>query len=216
MNTSEPYVPALGVRWLTRFYDLVIRVSLREGHIKSALVEQVGLTPGQRALDLGAGTGTLTLMLKRAQPEADVIGLDGDLEILAIARAKATQSGLAVSFDEGMADALPYPDGSFDRVVSSLVFHHLSREAKRRAVGEAFRVLKPGGELHVADWGRPHNTLMQVLAVAVQWLDGFDRVADNLAGRLPEFFREGGFVDVQETAHYATLFGTLTFYRAKK
>lgn len=216
MNPSEPYVPALGVRWLTRFYDLVIRVSLREGHIKSALVEQVGLAPGQHVLDLGAGTGTLALMLKRAQPQADIIGLDGDPDILAIARAKATQSGLAARFDEGLADALPYPDSAFDRVVSSLVFHHLTRETKRRAVREAFRVLQPGGELHVADWGRPHTKLMRGLAYSVQWLDGSDRVADNLAGRLPEFFREGGFVDVCDTAHYATPFGTLTLYRAKK
>lgn len=78
-----------------------------------ALVEQVGLTPGQRVLDLGAGTGTLTLMLKRAQPEAEVIGVDGDPEILAIARTKAARSGLAVRFDEAMADASPYADGSY-------------------------------------------------------------------------------------------------------
>jgi len=155
-------------------------------------------------------------MLKRAQPEAEVIGVDGDPQILAIARAKTARSGLAVTYDEGMADALPYPDASFDRVVSSLVFHHLSREAKRRAVGEAFRVLKPGGELHVADWGRPHNRIMRVLAFVVQLLDGSERVADNLAGRLPEFFREGGFADADETAYYATVFGTLALYRAKK
>jgi SAM-dependent methyltransferase len=216
MKTSERFIPALGFRWLNRFYDPLIQATLREGKIKSALVEPVGLLPGHRVLDLGAGTGTLTLMLKRAQPKAEVIGVDGDPEILAIARTKATQSGLAVIFDKGMADALPYPDGAFDRVVSSLLLHHLSRETKRRAVREAFRVLKPGGELHIADWGRPHNRLMRVLASSVQWLDGFDRVADNLAGRLPEFFREGGFIDVCETAHYATLYGTLTFYRAKK
>lgn len=216
MKTSEPYVPALGVRWLTRFYDPLIRVTLREGKIKSALVEQVGLHPGQRVLDLGAGTGTLTLMLKRAQPQADVIGLDGDPEILAIARAKAMRSGLAVTYDEGMADVLPYPDGSFDRVVSSLMFHHLSRETKRRAAREVFRVLKPGGELHVADWGRAQNILMRVLFFFVQLLDGFETTAENVAGRLPGIFREAGFADVQETAHYATPFGTLTLYRAKK
>lgn len=216
MRTSERLIPALGVRWLTRFYDPLIRVTLREGLIKSVLVEQVGLEPGQRLLDLGAGTGTLTLMLKRAQPQADVIGVDGDPEILAIARAKATRSGLAVTYDEGMADALPYPDGSFDRVVSSLVFHHLSREMKHRAVRECFRVLKPGGELHVADWGQAQNLLMRVLFLSVQLLDGFETTAENVAGRLPGIFREAGFADVQETAHYATPFGTLTLYRAKK
>lgn len=216
MDSSQRYIPALGFRWLNRLYDPLIRATLREEKIKSALVEQVGLKPGHRVLDLGAGTGTLTLMLKRAEPQAEVIGVDGDPEILAIARTKATRSGLVVRFDEGMAQALPYPDSFFDRVVSSLMLHHLSRENKRHAVREAFRVLKPGGELHVADWGRPHNRIMRVLAFIVRLLDGFETTADNLTGRLPELFREGGFIEVSETACYATPFGTLALYQAKK
>lgn len=216
MDPSQRYIPALGFRWLNRLYDPLIRATLREEKIKSALVEQVGLKPGHRVLDLGAGTGTLTLMLKRAEPQAEVIGVDGDPEILAIARTKATRSGLVVRFDEGMAQALPYPDSFFDRVVSSLMLHHLSRENKRHAVREAFRVLKPGGELHVADWGRPHNRIMRVLAFIVRLLDGFETTADNLTGRLPELFREGGFIEVSETACYSTPFGTLALYQAKK
>jgi len=216
MKTSEPYVPALGFRWLNRLYDPLIQATLRKGKIKSALVEQVGLMPGQRVLDLGAGTGTLTLMLKRAQPEAEVIGVDGDPDVLMLARAKAAKAGLVVTFDEAMAGALPYPDASFDRVVSSLGFHHLSRETKHRALRDVFRVLKPGGQLHVADWSRPHTRLMRGLALSVQWLDGSDRLADSLAGRLPEFFSDAGFADMREMACYATLFGTLAFYQASK
>jgi ubiquinone/menaquinone biosynthesis C-methylase UbiE len=206
----------MGVRWLVRLYDPLIRITMPEGKIKSALVEQVGLMPGQRVLDLGAGTGTLVLMLKRAQPEAQVIGVDGDRQVLDLARAKAMKTGLAVTFDEAMADALPYPDSFFDRVVSSFVFHHLSRETKRRALSEVFRVLKPGGEVHLADWGPPHKMIMRVPAFFLSFLEKSDRVADNLAGRLPEFFRDAGFADVRETANYGTVFGTVTLYQAKK
>jgi ubiquinone/menaquinone biosynthesis C-methylase UbiE len=216
MNASERYYYAMGVRWLVRLYDPLIRITMPEGKIKSALVEQVGLKPGQRVLDLGAGTGTLALMLKRAQPQAEVVGVDGDRRVLDLARAKATKAGLAVTFDEATADALPYPDAFFDRVVSSFVFHHLSRETKRRALGEALRVLKSGGEVHLADWGPPHKPIMRVPAFFLRFLEKAARVADNLAGRLPELFRDAGFANVRETASYGTMFGTVTFYQAKK
>ena len=214
--TREHYVPALGLSALTRFYDPVIRATLREREFKEALVRQAGLQPGHRVLDVGAGTGTLTLMLKRAEPAAEVVGVDGDPSILALARAKGGEIGLAVAFDQGMAYALPYPDGSFDRVVSSLVLHHLSPEDKRRALREAHRVLRPGGELHVADWGRAQNVLMRTLFLGVQLLDGVARTAEHVAGRLPDIFRECGFVAVDETCSFATIFGTLTLYRGTR
>lgn len=77
--------------------------------------------PGQRVLDLDCGTATLTIMLKQARPEADVVGLDGDPEVLAIGREKIAKAGVEVRLDEGMAYSLAYPDQAFDRVVSSNV-----------------------------------------------------------------------------------------------
>ncbi len=210
------YVPALGFTALTRFYDPVLRATLREDAFKSALVAQAAVPPGTRVLDLGAGTGTLTLMLKRRTPSADVVGLDGDPAIVARARAKAADADLAVRFDEGSAAALPYSDASFARVVTSLLLHHLAPGDKRRALAEAFRVLVPGGELHVADWGRPQNALMRALFYGVQLLDGFTTTEENVAGMLPTLIREVGFVDVRETRRFATIFGTLALYRAER
>src|SRR5438093_7602838 len=97
----------------------------------------------QQILDLGCGTGTLTLQIKRAFPHAEVRGIDGDPKILKIARAKTQRAGLEIALDEGMAFALPYPDATFDRVVSSLVLHHLTAGDKRRSCAEVFRVLRP-------------------------------------------------------------------------
>ncbi len=214
---AEPrYVPALGFATLTRFYDPVLRLTTREHAFKGALVEQTKLSDGARALDLGAGTGTLTMMLQRAAPGATVVGVDGDPEVLMQARAKATAANLGVRFDEAMADALPYGDALFDRVVSSLLLHHLSPALKRRALAEAFRVLAPGGELHVADWGRPQNVLMRTLFFGVQLLDGFATTAENVAGMLPDLFPEAGFRHARGTGTFGTAFGTIGLYRGRR
>jgi len=112
------YIPALRFDWLTPLYDPLLRWVMREERFKRILVAQAGLQTGQRALDLGCGTGTLTIMLKRAYPGADVVGLDGDPRVLEIARRKAAEAGVGIAFDLGMAFDLPYLDNSFDRVVS--------------------------------------------------------------------------------------------------
>lgn len=109
-----------------------------------------------------------------------------------------------------------FADDAFDRVLSSLMLHHLTRSEKVRTLQEVFRVLRPGGELHVADWGQPHNLLMHMLAFSVRLGDSFARTADNVKGRLPALFRDTGFEKVSETARFATLFGTLSLYKARK
>jgi ubiquinone/menaquinone biosynthesis C-methylase UbiE len=215
-DAASSYVPALGLRSLTRFYDPLIRLILREDAFKQSLVAQMRLAPGHDVLDLGCGTATLTLMVKAACPEARVTGIDGDPDVLTIAREKVAASRLAVELRSGMAYALPFAPAVFDRVVSSLVFHHLTVAEKERAFAEVQRVLRPGGECHVADWGKPANALMGIAAAAVALLDGADRVRPNLEGRLPELMRAAGFVDVVETEGWSTLFGTLALYRARK
>jgi SAM-dependent methyltransferase len=152
-------------------------------------------------------------MLKRASPDATVIGLDGDPAVLAIARQKAEAAGLAVDFREGLASAPPFEPGSCDRIVSSLLFHHLTRQDKLRALTRARELLRPGGELHIADWGKAQNSLMRLAFLGVQLLDGFESTGDNVAGRLPELMRAAGFHSVAETHREMTVFGTLSLYR---
>jgi len=139
------YTPALGYDWLTSLYDPLIRWTMRESTFKGQLVGQARIDVGHRVLDVGCGTGTLTLLIKRKQPAAEVFGLDGDPKVLKIARAKALREGMDITLEYGMAFGLPHPNDSFDRVLSSLLFHHLTRENKIRTLKEVFRVLRPGG-----------------------------------------------------------------------
>ncbi len=189
---------------------------MRESTFKPKLIEQLGLDASRRVLDLGCGTGTLTLLLKQACPEAEVIGLDIDPKVLRAARNKAEKKGMNIPFHQGMSDELPYPDRSFDRVVASLMFHHLTYENKRRTLHEVFRILKPQGELHIADWGKAQNGLMRLAFLSIQFLDGFKTTADHVKGILPQLIKDSGFVDVEETDRFMTLYGTLSLYRANK
>ena len=212
----DTYISALRYEWLTGFYDTVMDKLMRETTFKQALVRQAQVAKGHRVLDLGCGTATLTLMIKQAHPDAGVTGLDGDPKALEMARKKIAKSSLAITLDQGMSFNLPYPGNSFDRVFSGLLFHHLTREDKVRTLKEVHRILAPGGELHVADWGKASDALMRLLFFLVQLLDGFKTTQDNVDGLLPDFFSAAGLQDVQETARYATIFGTIALYQARK
>lgn len=216
MNVNNNFIPALRYSGLTWFYDTVLNFTLRESTFKTQLVEQAHLEAGQCILDVGCGTATLTLLIKKLHPAVEVVGLDGDAQALAIARSKIAQSGLSIALDEGLSYDLPYADQSFDAVFSSLLFHHLTRENKGRTLQEVYRVLKPNGKLHVADWGKPHDSFMRGLFLFVQLLDGFETTADNVAGLLPSMFGQVGFVGVSEPARFRTVFGSLCLYSAQK
>ena len=205
----EKYIPALGYRWLTPLYDSVVRLTTREHTFKTALVEKVQIGATENILDLGCGTGTLTILLKQKAPQAEVFGIDGDPEILNLARRKAERNHAEIKFVEGTSFNLPFADGSYDCVTSSLFFHHLTRENKLRTLAELKRILKPRGELYVADWGLPANSLIKLSSRLIQILDGFETTADNFTGLLPELLREEGFAAVEETNYYNTLFGTI-------
>lgn len=211
-----PYIPALRYGWLTGFYDAVMGRMMNETTFKQALVRQARVAKHHRVLDLGCGTATLTLLIKQANPQAHVTGLDGDSKALEIARGKVARSGLDITLDEGLAFDLPYPDNSFDRAFSSLLFHHLTREDKGRTLQEVYRVLRPGGELHVADWGKASNGFMRLAFYLVQFLDGVTTTTDNVNGLLPAFFSQAGLHGNRETARYATMFGTLALYKSWK
>ena len=213
MDKKPRYIPAFYFRWLNFVYDPMLQYLGREAKVKSRLVEQARLEKGHRVLDIGCGTATLTILIKRACGNCEVNGLDGDPAILEVARRKVARSGLNIRLIHGTAAVLLFPDGAFDRVFTSLVLHHLSLKDRTYVLKEILRVLKPGGELHIAELGKPHNALMAVISQVVGRLES---AWDFVKGLLPETLTRTGFVQVAETYRIATVFGTFALYRAQK
>lgn len=213
---AAPYVHALRFRWLTPFYDGLVAATIRERKFRAAVIEQAGLRPGQRVLDLGCGTGTLAIEMARHCPGLQIFGLDGDPGALARAERKATQAGVEITWQQGLATKLPYPEASFDRAVSTLFFHHLAAQDKVSAATELYRVLRPAGQLHVADWGPPTSRLQRLLFLPVQLLDGFVNTSPQLARGLVDVFRQAGFEGVQVTRRIPTLLGTMALHSANR
>lgn len=209
----DDYIPNLKYGWLTPLYDPLQRWVFRESIFKGEMVRRASIEEGHTVLDLGCGTGTLTILIKKLHPGAEVVGLDGDPEVLEVASSKAARAGLTITFDQGMAFELPYLVGAFDRVLSSLMFHHLATENKYRAMREVLRVLRPAGEFHLADIGKPHNALMSLISLIVGRLE---KATDNVRGLLPKMLRDAGFDQVEELRRFTTPYGTVSLYRARK
>lgn len=149
LHHRHDYLPAAQYDALLPVYDLMSRL-MGIAKVHQTLIEQADLADGHRVLEIGSGTGNLTLRTKRSHPGVDLIGVDPDPLVLARAQRKLNgESG--IRFDHGYAQKLPYTDGEFDRVLSSLMLHHLDSDAKAAALAEAFRVLRPGGRLHLVD-----------------------------------------------------------------
>ena len=187
---------------------------MREDRLRGRLIEMIAPCPTMAVLDLGCGTGSLAIALKRAEPSLQLVGLDPDPDVLTIAVAKARRAGVELELKLGGADSIPSEAMSFDMVVSSLVFHHLHPPVKARALAEIRRVLRPGGRLLIADFGRPRTWLGRVATLPLQLFDGRSNTADNLQGRLPAMTSEAGFDSVAEVARKWTPPGPVCFLTA--
>lgn len=207
---ERAYKPALSFAPLTRFFDPLIAIVGRERAFKSRVLHRAALAAEEDVLDLGCGTGTLAIAAVADQPAARVTGLDADPEVLARARSKAKAAGVEIALDEGFSTGLPYEDGRFDAVLSTLFFHHLKDADKARTASEILRVLRPGGRLVVGDMGRSQDPLMRTATLlTVQMLDGFETTSASVAGELPGMLSDAGFADVRVTDRLRTPIGTL-------
>jgi ubiquinone/menaquinone biosynthesis C-methylase UbiE len=209
-EADRRFIPALRFHSLTPLFDPVVALVARERRLKSIVLERAAISGGDEVLDLGCGTGTLAIRAATAVPAARVTGLDADPAILERARMKARRAGVKIDFDEGLAGELPYENGRFDVVLSTLLFHHLPDPEKQRAAREVKRVLAPGGRVVVGDVGRPHDPLMRVaVATTVQLVDGRATTASNVRGELAETLEEAGLREVSVADRLRTPSGTV-------
>jgi ubiquinone/menaquinone biosynthesis C-methylase UbiE len=207
---QHDYLPAAGHDRLLPCYDLIGRVLGVPAHHR-ALLEQAELETATDVLEVGCGTGNLTVMAKRRLPGLTVVGVDPDP--LALARAQRKAAGLpGIRFDRGYGQDLPYPDGAFDRVLSALMLHHLPAEEKPALLTEVRRVLRPGGALHLMDIGGRgapgHGFLARRLMRSGQ-------LADQLGDGISTMLHTAGFTEVSEPLSRRSRFGRLTWYRAR-
>jgi ubiquinone/menaquinone biosynthesis C-methylase UbiE len=212
--TQERYVPAAGKAWLTGTYDVGIALTMREHRWRPHLVSAISadLPLNGRAVEVGCGTGSLTLALAAERADAHVTGVDGDPQILALARRKP--GAFRVAWTEALAQDLPLDAGSIDVAYVSLVLHHLGEHGQPAALAEIHRVLKPGGALHVADWGPPRGPAARAGAAALKVFDGPDGVEPLLAGELPDLLHRARFAASRRHGALRTMWGTLETWRA--
>ena len=205
------YVKATGRVRLLSLYDPVIALTTREGRWRSRAVELVRevLPEGGTVLDVGAGTGRSAFAYLDGGFE--VIAVDGDPEILEIARSRPGAE--RIDWREGLSTSLDLEDGTVDAVNLSLMLHHLSDLDKRRTLGEARRVLRPGGVLIVSDWGRP-TLAMKPFFFGLQLLDGRENTGAHGRGEIPGMIADAGFIGVTTEGRYSTAWGLLELIRA--
>ena len=207
----EPtFTPAAGRDLFLPFYDPLMRL-LGFDRLRNALLEQAELRSQHRVLDVGCGTGTLAILVQRLNPSVGVVGLDPDARALARARRKAERAGVAVRFDQGSAEALPYPDAAFDRVFSSLMFHHLRKDQKDAMLREVRRVLAPGGRLEFLDFAQPGASVHGFLARVVH---SHAELRDNVDDRIVERLAHAELVEPRRVREQVTLFGRVGFFQA--
>ncbi|MGH7897000.1 MAG: class I SAM-dependent methyltransferase [Candidatus Binatia bacterium] len=208
-EARRTYLPAAGHDWFLPLYDPLVKL-MGGDRARRDLVDQAAIRPASRVLEVGCGTGSLLVLVKSVHPDVEVVGLDPDPKALARAKRKADGAGISMALDRGFSDALPYPRGSFDVVLSSLMFHHLAADEKQSTLREIHRVLKPGGAFHMLDLAGPESR-----GGFLSRLIHSDHVLeDNSAGRIVARMSEAGFSDAKLVARRSMLFTRIAYYRA--
>jgi ubiquinone/menaquinone biosynthesis C-methylase UbiE len=214
--SEQTFTPAMGRFAPTRFYDPVVALT-RERLWRALAVMYAAPRPDDVIVDVGCGTGSLALLLSRVEPRAQIIGVDPDSDVLAVARQKAAGCA-AVQWRVGMGDALVDSVGvdSADTVVSSLVLHQCPLPMKRAVLGSMFEVLRSGGRLVIADYGWQRSSLMRLAFRIVQLADGKEDTQPNADGIVPELLSEAGFRNAREAEVVPTVSGSISVYVARK
>ena len=210
------FTPALGRAGFLRGYDQAIRLLTRERTWRMALLRQVDPGEGDVILDVGCGTGTFAIMLKRKCPASHVIGLDPDPEILKIAARKAADAGVAIEWRNGFASEAAAFVSVADKAVSSLVLHQVGMLEKRKGIAAMFAAVRPGGAVHIADYASQRGTMRALFRLTVQQIDGLTDTQPNADGALEAILSERSGSPVRPTEVVNTPTGAISLFRVPK
>jgi ubiquinone/menaquinone biosynthesis C-methylase UbiE len=205
VHQRREFLPAAGHDLFLPLYDPLVRL-LGGDRARKELINQARIENNHSVLDIGCGTGTLVILLKKQYPTVQVAGLDPDPKALSRAKTKATRAAVSLQLDQGFADELPYQNGSFDRVLSSFMFHHLEEQDQEKMLSEALRVLKSTGSLHLLDFAGGDHGSHGLLGHLIH---SSHRLKNNSAERILQLMRRAGFNHARKIKDGSMLFGTL-------
>lgn len=216
-HTHGPKSPAQTegrlIRWAS-FYDVSVNI-MTLGHadrLRLLTLDQALLKSGESILDVGCGTGGVTIPAKiRVGENGSAAGIDPAPEMIAVARRKAERAGIEIDFRVGVIESLPFPDGAFDAVTSSLMMHHLPEHVQVKGLSEIRRVLKPGGRLLIADMMRPSPSFLKRFFTSLVMHHGHG-IQFGIED-LPELLKEASFAEIQQLDDHFLVIG---FVRATK
>jgi ubiquinone/menaquinone biosynthesis C-methylase UbiE len=211
-SADRSFTPAAGSFAGVRYYDLLVRLLTREGIWRPKLLDLIAPQPGQTIVEVGCGSGTLAVAIKRRCPSATVIAIDPDPAVLEIARHKADAAGTAIDFRQGFLDEQGILPGSVDTAYCSLVLHQVPVATKTALINQLADLLAPRGRMHIADYGQQSGLMRMLFRMTVQQADGLADTQPNADGLLEHLLANARFTPIGSDSRIATPSGTIALF----
>lgn len=206
-----PKTKGMPLNWAAPFYDFYCpKIGLGKA-FREATLKLAGIKKGEKVLDVGCGTGILTMLAAdEAGEEGAAVGIDPAQYMIVMARKNASERKSRAEFRLAVIEDLPFKDNSFDCVLSSLMIHHLPPDVKLKGFAEVRRVLKPGGRFVAVDIDRPAKPLWWLIAWPLLF---WSFTKEQIRRGLDRFFKEAGFLKLERAGRWM---GILSFWKAYK